>query len=169
MRILTQIFPVAGPWPGRLAISARPRGGDWLHEEMSAWREAGVNVVASLLTEGEADEMELENEQAESEKNGMEFASFAIPDRTAPSPGNTLQGFLDSLNAKLNQGDRVILHCRQGVGRAGLIAAALLIETGLTPEAAIQRVSTARGVPVPETNEQRLWIESFAATLARKP
>src|SRR5487761_2128791 len=77
MRILTQIFPVAGPWPGRLAISARPRGGDWLHEEMSAWREAGVNVVASLLTEGEADEMELENEQAESEKNGMEFASFA--------------------------------------------------------------------------------------------
>ena len=44
---------VDGPWPGRLAIVPRPRGGDWLEDEVRAWREAGVDIVVSAL---EADE-----------------------------------------------------------------------------------------------------------------
>jgi protein-tyrosine phosphatase len=68
----------------------------------------------------------------------------------------------------LSLGKNVTIHCRQGIGRAGLVAAALLIEQGLGPEEAIRRVSTARHIPIPETEEQRVWIESFAASLARK-
>jgi len=69
----------------------------------------------------------------------------------------------------MSRGESVVVHCREGVGHAGLIAVALLIEAGLGPEEAIRRVSKARGVSVPETAEQRLWIESFAAALTRKP
>ena len=43
------VFWVAGPWPGRLGILLRPRGGDWLGDEASAWREAGIDMVVSLL------------------------------------------------------------------------------------------------------------------------
>ena len=38
----TDLFPVAGPWPGSLAVMPRPRGGDWLEDEVRAWRTAGV-------------------------------------------------------------------------------------------------------------------------------
>ena len=43
------LYWIVGPWRGRLAIAARPRGGDWLDDELSGWRQAGIDVVVSLL------------------------------------------------------------------------------------------------------------------------
>jgi protein-tyrosine phosphatase len=167
--MFTELFPVEGPWRGRLAISARPRGGDWLEQEMRAWRHAGIDVVVSLLEPQEASDLELDREREHSEGNGIEFYSLPIADRSVPGPKTQIHDLLNQLDLKLAQGKNVAIHCRQGIGRAGLIAASLLIEQGLTAEESINRVSAARRVPTPETQEQRLWIESFAATLARKP
>src|SRR5437870_3377638 len=44
---------IEAPWQGRLAISPRPRGGDWLEDEVREWRLAGVEAVVSLLTSDE--------------------------------------------------------------------------------------------------------------------
>jgi protein-tyrosine phosphatase len=167
--MFTEPFRVEAPWLGPLSISARPRGGEWLAEELRAWRRAGVDIVVSLLEPEEASDLGLEQEQNQAEALGIEFQSFPIVDRSVPVAGVNVQRFLGDLDAKLNQGKSVVIHCRQGIGRAGLIAAALLIERGLSPVEAIRRVSAARRVPVPETEEQSLWLESFAATLARKP
>ncbi len=43
-----------------------------------------------------------------------------------------------------------------------MIAAALLIKDGITPDDALNRISEARGLPVPETPEQREWVKEFA-------
>ena len=51
---------------------------------------------------------------------------------------------------------------RQGIGRSGLLAAALLVSSSVDPDAAIRRVSDARGLPVPETAQQKEWITKFA-------
>jgi protein-tyrosine phosphatase len=59
-----------------------------------------------------------------------------------------------------------VVHCRQGIGRTGLIAACLLVAQGAAPDAAVHNLSAARGLPVPETAEQRRWIDHYAATLA---
>lgn len=42
-------FRIPGPWRGRLSIVARPRGGDWLDDEVSAWRRAGIGIVPETL------------------------------------------------------------------------------------------------------------------------
>jgi hypothetical protein len=47
----------------------------------------------------------------------------------------------------------------------GLLAACLLVSTGLSPEAAFGQLTQARGCPVPETSEQRQWVEGFAPEL----
>ncbi len=49
----TNLYWIDGPWLGRLAISPRPRGNDWLEDEVRGWKQAGVDVVMSLLTEDE--------------------------------------------------------------------------------------------------------------------
>ena len=59
-----------------------------------------------------------------------------------------------------------MIHCRQGIGRAAIVAAAVLMENGWTPEAAIQQISKNRGIPVPETPQQREWIERFTPARA---
>jgi hypothetical protein len=57
----------------------------------------------------------------------------------------------------------------KGWGRAGLIASDLLMERGISPDETIRCLSAARRVALPETDEQRAWIESIATTSARKP
>ena len=39
--------------PGRLSTMARPRGGDWLADEMAALRRRGVDVLVCALTDPE--------------------------------------------------------------------------------------------------------------------
>ena len=43
----------------RLAIAPRPRGGDWLEDDVRLLQRAGVDVIVSALTPVEAEELGL--------------------------------------------------------------------------------------------------------------
>jgi protein-tyrosine phosphatase len=161
----TDLYWIEGLWRGRLAITPRPRGGDWLEEEIQSWRRSGVDVVVSLLTQEEQTELNLLDEDALSRTNGIEFVSFPIVDRGVPSSAEAFSEQVTKLAAQLANGRNIAVHCRQGIGRAALVAICLLIVSGMEPAAAIERVSAARGCAVPETPEQRRWIADFARTL----
>jgi protein-tyrosine phosphatase len=162
----TQLHWVEGPWPGKLALAARPRGGDWLEEEMASWRRGGIDTVFSLLTPEEEQDLDLKREAREAKAHGMKFAALPIPDRQVPNSDSEVSAALDQLDADLSSGKNVVVHCRQGVGRTGLLAACLLVAKGLSPGAAVEILSAARGSQVPETAEQRRWIDRYAAVLA---
>jgi protein-tyrosine phosphatase len=162
----TELHWVDGPWPGRLAMAARPRGGDWLDDEMSEWRRAGIDTVVSLLTAEEEQDLDLKNEAREVKARGMKFISLPIPDRQVPRSESEVAAALEKLDADLSSRKNVVVHCRQGIGRTGLVGACLLVTKGLSPGAAVESVSAARGLQVPETDEQRRWIDHYAAVLA---
>lgn len=44
----------------------------------------------------------------------------------------------------LREGQRVLIHCKEGVGRSGIVAARLLIESGVDPATAMKIVRKAR-------------------------
>ena len=164
--MLTELHWVDGPWRGRLAVAARPRGGDWLEDEITNWRRAGVQGLLSLLTPEEERDLDLTNEARVVAANGLGFRSLPIPDRQVPPSDSALSQTLEKMDADLTSGQNLVVHCRQGIGRTGLVAACLLVTRGIDPEVAIRRVSAARGLPVPETEEQRRWIDHYAATAA---
>lgn len=148
---------------GRLGIVERPRGGDWLSDDVSTMRAEGVNVVVSLLEQPEVIELALTQEPAECGTAGIEHMSFPIPDRGVPTNDGAADAFLESIGRKLNDGASVVIHCRQSVGRSGLVAIGLLILAGGRLTASKDAVSHARGYEVPETQAQLRWLESFAA------
>ena len=78
------LYWLPGPWRGKLAIAARPRGGDWLGDEASGWRASGLDVVVSLLEKEEAAQLDLLDERQAVEANNLRFLSFPIPDRGVP-------------------------------------------------------------------------------------
>lgn len=158
--MFTKPFLVNGPWAGRLNVSPRPRGGDWLEDELKAWREAGVDVVVSLLECEEVSEKSLVREEQLANASGMEFRSFPIVDRGVPRSLPELQELIDDLSSKLKDGRTVVVHCRQGIGRAGLVAICLLLRGGLPLMEAVREVSSARGLSVPETEEQLGWLRA---------
>ena len=153
---------IEGPWPGRLAIVPRPRGGDWLEEEVRSWREAGLDVMVSLLTHDEDTELELNQEELLCRVQGIQFYAYPIQDRGVPASRKTTTDLVQNLERYLEEGKSVAVHCRQGIGRSSLIAALLLVSAGIDPEAALAQISQARGCTVPDTIEQSNWIKSFA-------
>jgi protein-tyrosine phosphatase len=165
--IATELHWVDGPWPGKIALAARPRGADWLADEIMAWRRSGADTVFSLLTDEEERDLELSGEAAEVRAQRMKFMCCPIRDRQVPDSRNSFVAALESLDSELMAGRNVVLHCRQGVGRTGLVAACLLIMKGVDAETALHRLSSVRGVPVPETVEQRRWIDQYADASAR--
>ena len=153
------LFWIPGNGPGRLAIALRPRGGDWLDDEVRAWRRAGVDVVLSLLEPEEEQQLNLSGERDAAERNGIQFTSCPVVDLGVPSSIQATVSLLRSITSALENGKNVAVHCRQGIGRSGLIAAAVLTSAGSTPDAAIDAVTIARGLTVPETPEQVRWLQ----------
>jgi len=158
----SELYWVHGPWSGKLALSARPRGGDWLPDEIANWKQAGINAVVSLLTAEEERDLDLLKETGEARRAGLTFIPFPILDRDVPRSEATLNELLTKMHEQVSAGRNVLVHCRQGIGRTGLVVASLLIRSGMSPGAAVDAVSAARGVTVPETSEQRQWIERYA-------
>jgi protein-tyrosine phosphatase len=163
--MLAELYWIEGPWPGRLAIMPRPRGGDWLEDEIQSWRRLGVDTILSLLTREEQTELNLADEDALCRTHGIAFMSFPIVDRGVPSSFEAFTDKVTKLAEQLANGKSITVHCRQGIGRAALVAICLLILSGVEPAAAIQRVGSARGCSVPETPDQRRWIADFATSL----
>jgi protein-tyrosine phosphatase len=122
-----------------------------------------VGVLVCLLTKEEVAEVGLTEEAAACVACGIQFVSFPIPDRGTPSAGQETLGALRALADLLAQEKAVAIHCRQGVGRSALVAAGVLALLGTLPGAAFDRIAHVRGCPVPDTAEQRDWLEKFAA------
>lgn len=152
-------------WPGKLAVSTRPRGGEWLGDDIASWKRAGISSVLSLLTPEEEGDLDLRDEASQVTAKGMEFTTFPIPDRQIPRSEANWAEVLERLTRCLSTGKNVLVHCRQGIGRSALVAVCLLVKRGMSPGAAVESVSAARGISVPETAEQRDWIDRYAATL----
>jgi|SRR6266478_5279391 len=163
--MLKELYWIEGPWPGKLAVGPRPRGGDWLKDDIHKWKRAGIKSVLSLLTPEEEGDLDLRSEAGEVRAQGMDFTSLPIPDRQIPRSEAKLSEVLERVAHDLSTGKNVLVHCRQGIGRSGLTAACLLVKNGLSPGAAVDSVSAARGLHVPETPEQRQWIDHYAAAL----
>lgn len=149
---------------GRLAVGPCPGfTSDALEDAVQCWREAGVDVVASVLCPSEIAELGLERQPELCAAQGMEFLSFPIPDHGVPeSPRDTL-AFALRLAGLLSRDKSVLIHCRAGIGRSVVVAACVMALQGLGPEDAFARIGAARGFPdVPDTEEQREWVLAFA-------
>ena len=65
------LYWIDGPWTGKLAIFAHPRGGESLLNEIRALKEDGLDVIVSLLTKEEDEEINLLEEQEVCEGLGL--------------------------------------------------------------------------------------------------
>ena len=136
----------------------RPRGGDWLVDEIFSLRELGVDVVISLLEAHEIEELDIREEENVCKANQIAFISFPIADRTVPGSVQAAIALADSVLAKLRSGMNVAIHCRAGIGRSSLMAASVLKLSGMSVDEAFDMIESARGCAVPDTSQQREWV-----------
>jgi protein-tyrosine phosphatase len=154
-------------WPisvasGRLWIAARPRGGDWLEDDLRDLKASGVDTLVSMLTADEAAELELQSEAVLAKKVGLAFANLAVDDRSVPADRDALEHVLAQILETLRAGHGVAVHCRMGIGRSSLVVACTLVRLGIEPVEAWRLIESGRGRPVPDTEAQRSFVNVVA-------
>lgn len=158
MSAVNDIFWIKGIPAVPLAIVLCPLGGDGLEGELIEMKRSGIETLVSLLEKDEADMLALGEEGSIAEKIGLQFLSHPIPDVHLPQDPVAFRRFVTGLADRLRAGEQIGVHCRGSIGRATITAACTLIELGWAPKAALQAVAAARGLAVPDTQEQEEWI-----------
>ena len=154
------LYEVAGT-TGRLAIALRPRGGDWLSDELRAFVRGGWTHLVTTLEEAELVELELVHLGDACVAAGVHWIRMPIADRDVPDL-RTAWSVATRLHALLVEGAAIAVHCRQGIGRSSLVVASVLVAAGVQPAEAWRRVGEARGREVPDTAVQRQWLYALA-------
>ena len=155
---MDSIFWIKGNPPAPLAIVLRPRGEDWLEDELLRMKGEGIQTLVSLLERREAFLLGLAEEHPIADHLGLKFLSYPIPDKTIPSDVDAFQKFIAGLADRLRAGERIGVHCQGSIGRATVTAACTLIHLGWEPRTALAAIEAARGCTVPDTQEQEDWI-----------
>lgn len=150
-------IPTLSAATGRIGVSFCPgkrgpalAGFAWKRDlavDLDAVRDWGAAAVISLIESHEIEFLGVSNLEAEVTARGMEWLHLPIVDVTAPGD-EFEQRWLSAgprVRGMLAEGRSVFIHCRGGLGRAGTVAARLLIELGEADAAiAIARVREVR-------------------------
>lgn len=124
----------------------------------------GITTLACLLNGAELNCFKLRNYGPLVEATGMELLLFPIIEMAPPDSLPLTKEFVRSIIVRLEKGENVAVHCRGGVGRAGVIAACVLLEMGLarTGRRAIEEVRKLRCARAVESYRQERFVCDFA-------
>ena len=154
------LFPIHGPWPGKFAISMPPRSDGWLEHDLRQLKTAGFDALVSAITGEELAKLNLTRLPQACRAHAIEHIHLPIGNLQVPSLGRALP-LLHRWCAELEAGRGIAIHCFGSVGRSPTLAASLLVLSGVPVETAWQRIEQARGREVPDTLEQRRWVEQL--------
>lgn len=147
--------------PSRLAIVLRPRAGEGLQADLEIAKDQGIDILVSLLTREDSEDLGLLEEGRIAQQLGIRFISFPILDRCTPSDMGAFRRLVSELRDQVKAGKSVGAHCRGCIGRATVLIASVMIALGWQADEALRLIERARGFQVPDTPEQHTWILNF--------
>lgn len=151
-------LPIPGGQERSLGIMARPRGNDWLIDEIQGLQRSKVNIVVCLLENSELYELGLKQEATYCVEQGLSFIHYPIQDVKVPTNEKTFLNLTNDLQKRLDKKQKIVIHCRMGIGRSSILAAALLIKNGIHKSSVFDYISNFREVTVPDTDQQKDWL-----------
>jgi protein-tyrosine phosphatase len=141
---------ISGNWQRDLALDL---------QVVKTW---GASVVITLLENHEFAEVGVSALPDSVRALGIAWLHLSIPDRHAPGDifKHAWPTVSPDLHARLDRGEKLLIHCMGGIGRTGTVAALLLIERGIPCGEAISLVRGARHGAI-ETQEQEIYLQSL--------
>ncbi|MFN8623756.1 MAG: ADP-ribosylglycohydrolase family protein [Chloroflexota bacterium] len=153
---LLDLSGIAGiePGAGRAGITfllGKKYTGHWtgdhwrdLPADAARLHDLGAEVLLLLVEDKELVTCQVTDIADELATAGVELIRFPIHDPHTPTDHAGYRRTIRDLLARVRAGATVAIACRGGIDRAGMTAACLLVEAGLPPREAIDRVHRAR-------------------------
>lgn len=151
-----QASAFSGAWARDLAADV---------EAIARW---GASAVVTLVTAEELTALKVTALGEHVTARGMAWMHLPIVDVSTPTAAWEAQwnSVRNDLHDLLTAGERVLVHCKGGLGRAGTVAARLLVERGTAPEEAIAQVRAVRPGAL-ETRAQEDYVRGIGARFGR--
>jgi protein-tyrosine phosphatase len=136
--------------------------------DLDALQGVGCTLLVSLMEDHELTQFGMRELLTLAAPRSIELVRFPIRDGSVPLPevAPAFDALVARLEAALAMGATAVVHCRGGLGRTGLVAAALLVRRGFAAREAIRIVRAARPGTV-ENEEQARYVEAYARGLRR--
>jgi ADP-ribosyl-[dinitrogen reductase] hydrolase len=125
-------------------------------QAIAAW---GASSVITLIEDHEFTLLDIEGLGEEVARSGLQWWHLPIRDVDVPDDRFEAQwqAVGTAVHTRLSRGERILIHCRGGLGRTGLVAGRILVEQGIEPEAAIANVRAVRPGAI-ETRKQEAYV-----------
>src|SRR4051812_18886979 len=149
---------ISGSWHRDLAVDL---------DAVAAWNAA---AVLTLVKPDELEALDIADIGQEVRKRHMEWYHWPIADVSIPSRRFEASWAEDSrrIETILQGGSNVLVHCKGGLGRAGMIAARVLVQLGTEPVEAIEAVRAVRPGAI-ETAQQETWVRAGRSSSPVQP
>jgi len=147
--------------PGKHDASAMTGG--WARDlaaDLDAIKRWGACAVVTLVEPRELELLRVPDLGREVQRRDMQWLHLPIPDYHPPTAAFERQWEHDGsvIRQRLRRGEDIVVHCKGGLGRAGMIAARLLVELGVPATEAIAEVRAARGKGAIENTAQEAAV-----------
>lgn len=148
--------------PGKKQAAAAT--GQWdrdLGLDLDAIESWGAAAVVTLMEDHELESLQVAGLGAAVADRHMAWYHLPIRDVGTPSEQFEIEWRTvgEQLRAILRDGFKVLVHCKGGLGRAGLVAARLLVELGWSPREAVEEIRKVRPGAI-ETSAQLDYVRS---------
>lgn len=143
---------------GKLAGSGQPGLMSSVEEDWEFIRAAGIRLLVTL-TEQPLD--------PRPEVSGIQGLHFPISDMGIPATPRAVDHLCQTILAAMDEGLPVLVHCKAGIGRTGLILACCLVALGREPEQARFELRRLHQSYI-QTETQERFVDHYGDYVARR-
>jgi hypothetical protein len=112
-------------------------------------REHGISAVVDLRAEDRDDDRALS-------AAGIELLHLPTPDMESAIP-DYLDAGVAFVGERIARGEKVLIHCQHGIGRAPLLALCVLVDQGMAPLDALTHAKRRREIVSPSRSQYEGW------------
>jgi ADP-ribosyl-[dinitrogen reductase] hydrolase len=141
-----------------------------LDTDLDRLKELGVTTLTPFIEDDEMKRLKIPNLVEATKARGIDVVRFPFHDVGIPDDMDATITFIDDVITRFTTGERILMHCNGGLGRAGTIAVCVRLALGLDtdPDQAITMIRKLRSHRAIETKEQERFVGRFQIAWQRK-